>query len=67
MQGSIEAGKDADFVVWDPDAVDTVTKDKIYFKHKVSVRGPDWLEYFSKHPLQKLQGLSAENLQRPVF
>lgn len=38
MQGSIEAGKDADFVIWDPDAVHTITKDTIYFRHKVSGR-----------------------------
>lgn len=36
MQGSIEEGKDADFVIWDPEAVYTITEDMIYFKHKVS-------------------------------
>jgi dihydroorotase-like cyclic amidohydrolase len=35
LQGSIEEGKDADFVIWDPEAVYTITEDMIYFKHKV--------------------------------
>jgi urease alpha subunit len=36
LQGSIEEGKDADFVIWDPEAVYTITEDMIHFKHKVS-------------------------------
>eukprot|EP00243_Klebsormidium_subtile_P006814 TRINITY_DN294_c0_g1_i1.p1 TRINITY_DN294_c0_g1~~TRINITY_DN294_c0_g1_i1.p1 ORF type:complete len:513 (-),score=119.26 TRINITY_DN294_c0_g1_i1:1474-3012(-) len=35
-KGSIEAGKDADFVIWDPEAVHTITKDTIQFKNKLT-------------------------------
>jgi dihydroorotase-like cyclic amidohydrolase len=36
LQGSIEAGKDADFVVWDPEAAYTITEDSVEFKNKVN-------------------------------
>ncbi|KAF8521377.1 allantoinase [Hysterangium stoloniferum] len=35
-KGAIEAGRDADFVVFDPDAEYTVTEDYLHFKNKVS-------------------------------
>lgn len=36
FQGSIEIGKDADFVVWDPETSFEVNQDFIFHKHKVS-------------------------------
>ncbi|MEZ0368588.1 MAG: amidohydrolase family protein, partial [Candidatus Sericytochromatia bacterium] len=35
-KGSLEVGKDADLVVFDPDAEFTVTPDMIHFKHPVT-------------------------------
>lgn len=35
-KGQIQAGHDADFVVWDPNAIYTLTQDQIYHRHKVT-------------------------------
>jgi len=35
-KGGIEVGKDADFVVWDPEAAFTVTKEILNFKNRSS-------------------------------
>jgi allantoinase len=36
FKGSIEVGKDADFVAWDPDALRQVTPDSLLFRHKTT-------------------------------
>lgn len=36
IKGTIEVGKDADFVVWDPDQTVLITPESLQFKHKIS-------------------------------
>lgn len=42
-KGRLEAGHDADVMVWDPEATFEVTKDLIEFKHKVTPYTGEWL------------------------
>ena len=34
--GTLEAGREANFVVFDPDATRVVTEDQLYYRHRIS-------------------------------